>query len=236
MKKVFYITVSLTFPKLASACLVCNKKVAEGISQSGIYPNLFIMLLAFIVLGIIVFVLSAISTKRHLARIASINGQSIYEKSPVPLTTASMVLGIGLGGFIDGIFLHQIFQTHEMLSSKIPSTNYIGKSINMFWDGIFHFFCLIVVLIGILLLWKLMKRKNTENSGRLLSGGLLLGWGLFNIVEGIINHHILKLHNVIEVSENPNTGNLIFLGVSVVILIAGMMLAYRRNAEQRIRR
>ncbi|RYF47809.1 MAG: DUF2243 domain-containing protein, partial [Cytophagaceae bacterium] len=102
-----------------------------------------------------------------------------------------MVIGIGLGGFIDGIVLHQILQWHEMLSAKIPNTEYVGKSINMFWDGIFHFFCLLVTLVGIVLLWKLLKRNDINRSGKLLSGGLLLGWGLFNIVEGVIDHHLL---------------------------------------------
>ncbi len=70
-----------------------------------------------------------------------------------------MVLGNGLGGFIDGILLHQILQWHEMLSNKIEITSVLGKSINMFWDGVFHFFYLIVSFIGILLLWKLLFRK-----------------------------------------------------------------------------
>lgn len=100
-----------------------------------------------------------------------------------------------MGGFVDGIFLHQILQVHEMLSNKISALDYIGKSVNMFWDGIFHAFCFIVVLIGIILLWKLLKRKDVDHSGNLFAGGLLLGWGLFNIVEGIIDHQLLKLHN-----------------------------------------
>lgn len=220
-------------PYATTACPMCNRQVAEGISRSGIYPNLLIMLSAFLVLGLMVALLSALSAKRHRARAALLNGNLGGETSPVPLLTAAMVLGIGLGGFIDGIFFHQIFQVHEMLSNKIPSTNYVGKSVNMFWDGVFHFFCLMVVLTGIILLWKLLQRKNTENSGKLLSGGLVLGWGLFNIVEGIINHHILKLHNVIEISENPDTGNFIFLGISVLILIAGALLVRGHRGRRR---
>lgn len=32
----------------------------------------------------------------------------------------------------------------------------------------------------------------------MLFGTLLLGFGLFNVVEGIVNHHILGLHHVNE--------------------------------------
>ncbi len=185
------------------------------------------MLSAFIVLAIIVAVLTVLATRKYKLRAAA--NPHVLVLSPVPLTTASMILGIGLGGFIDGIVLHQILQVHEMLSNKIPSTNYIGKSVNMFWDGIFHAFCLVVVFTGIVLLWKLLSKKNIDYSGKVLCGGLLSGWAIFNIIEGIIDHQVLKLHNVIEFSRNHNTGNYIFLGISVIMLVAGYILINKRN-------
>ena len=212
----------------AFACVTCNRQIQEGIWNSAFFPNLLTMLSAFIVLAIIVAALTVITTKRHQSKVAA--NQSTLIPSPVPLTTASMVLGIGLGGFLDGIILHQILQWHEMLSNRVPVTDLVGKSVNMFWDGIFHFFCLIVVLIGVILLWRLMRRQDVNRSGKLLGGGMLLGWGLFNIVEGVIDHHLLKLHNVMELSSDHNTGNFLFLGISVVMLIIGYRLVH--NAGQ----
>lgn len=222
----------LTFfiPISSLACITCNKQIQDGIWNSAFYPNLLTMLSAFIVLAIFVAILSAITTHRHRTRASANPNERLL--SPVPLTTASMVLGIGLGGFSDGIVLHQILQWHEMLSNKIPSTEYVGKSVNMFWDGIFHFFCLIVCLIGVILLWRLLKRKDVQTSGRLLSGGLLLGWGLFNIVEGIIDHHILELHYVMQFSANPDTGNFIFLGASLFMLIVGYALVKSASRQE----
>jgi uncharacterized membrane protein len=136
----------------------------------------------------------------------------------------STVIDCGLEkGNLNNLYnlLHQILQLHEMLSNKIPTTDYVGKSINMFWDGIFHFFYLMVVLVGLILMWRLLERKNIDRSGRLLGGGLLLGWGLFNVVEGIINHQVLKLHNVVEFTSNHQIGNLAFLGFSIMMLVAG---------------
>jgi len=228
MKKVFLLTALLTgINSTGAACPFCNKKVMEGIYNSQFYPNLLTMLLAFIVLAVIVAILVAMAAKRHRYRLAASPGTPIL--SPVPLTTASMVLGIGMGGFVDGIVLHQVLQVHEMLSNKIPATTYTGKSINMFWDGIFHFFCMLVVLAGIILMWKLLSRKDIDRSGKLFGGGLLLGWGLFNIVEGLIDHQLLKLHNVIEFSADHNTGNFIFLGVSAVMLLIGYLLVSRKH-------
>jgi uncharacterized membrane protein len=190
------------------------------------------MLSAFTILAVVVAILTALTAKRHKIRVAAASNNQIL--SPVPLTTASMVVGIGMGGFVDGIVLHQILQVHEMLSNKISATEYIGKSINMFWDGIFHFFCMAVVLIGIILMWKLLSRKDVDRSGNLFGGGLLLGWGLFNIVEGVIDHQILKLHNVIELAANHNIANFTFLGVSVVMIIIGFLLVNTENKTRYI--
>jgi len=206
-------------------CITCNKQVQEAIWNDSFAPNLLTMLSAFIVLAIVVAVLSGMTAKRHRANVSKYPTKQIL--TPVPLTTTAMILGIGIGGFIDGIVLHQILQWHEMLSNKMPPTTLVAKSVNMFWDGIFHAFTLIVTVIGISLLWKLLWRKDIDRSGNLLIGGMLLGWGLFNIIEGIIDHHILKLHNVKEFSSNPDAWNYGFLGLSVLMIIIGYMVTNR---------
>lgn len=227
MKKLFSLLLLLVISLNAYACPVCNQAIRDGILGSTFYPNLLIMLSAFIVLAILVAILSVLAMRSHMKRL-TVN-PSVQVLTPVPLTTASTVLGIGLGGFFDGIVLHQVLQVHEMLSNKVPATEYIGKSINMFWDGIFHAFCLIVVLIGIILFWRLLKKQDIDRSGALLGGGLLIGWAMFNIVEGVIDHHLLKLQNVIEFSADHNTANYIFLGVSVVMFIIGYLIVKSSN-------
>lgn len=233
MKRFLLLLIALpALGSTASACPLCNKEIRDTIYDSQFYPNLFIMLSAFIVLGIIVVMLSAITTKRHNTFTAA--NPTIRVLSPVPLTTAATVLGIGFGGFFDGIVFHQILQAHEMLSNKIPATTYVGKSVNMFWDGIFHAFCFIVSITGAVLLWKLMLRNDVDRSGRLLIAGLLFGWGTFNMVEGILDHQVLKLHNVIEYAVDHSIGNYTFLGVSLMMFIIGWMLVSRELKKRYI--
>lgn len=200
MKK-FGLLFLLLYTTDAAACINCNRPLQQAIYDNTFYPNLVVMLSAFIVLALMVWVFSWLSVRKY--RRYKLQSPSFKTLNPVPLTTASIVLGIGMGGFIDGISLHQILQWHEMLSNKVSTDSLLGKSVNMFWDGVFHLFCWIVVLIGILLMWKLLSRKDLNRSGSLLSGGLLLGWGLFNFVEGLIDHHILKLHFVRQRSADP---------------------------------
>lgn len=213
----------------SEACVNCNREIREAIFNSTFYPNLFAILSPFIALGIVTVIISFISTRNHKAKVAFMPDHKIL--SPVPLTAAATVVGIGIGGFIDGILLHQILQWHEMISNKIPPTTYVAKSVNMFWDGIFHAFTLIVTMVGVVLLWNLLKRKDIDRSGNLLVGGLMLGWGIFNLLEGIADHQLLKLHNVREVTDNKEFWNYGFLGFSVLLIVVGLLIVKQRKAD-----
>lgn len=210
------------------ACISCNKSVQRAITDS-VFPNLFIMLLAFIVLAFIVIFLTYLAQKRE-------KRTSYYSSSRlriVPLISTSVILGIGIGGFIDGIVLHQILQWHEMLSNKLPPVNLIAKSVNMFWDGVFHAFTLLITIIGIFSLFNLLSRTNVIISKRAFLGGMLLGWGLFNIVEGIIDHHLLKLHNVREHTNYIDAWNYGFLAVSLIMIILAVSVIQSSIPKER---
>ncbi|MGV3508551.1 MAG: DUF2243 domain-containing protein [Sphingobacteriaceae bacterium] len=211
----------------ALSCTSCNPALQKAIFDSTFYPNLLMMLSAFLALAVIVILLSVLATRRERRK---------YKDSKitiVPFVSAATILGIGIGGFIDGIVFHQILQWHEMLSNKIPPVTLLNKSVNMFWDGIFHAFCLIIVISGVYLLVNLFERKDVIITKSAFTGGLLLGWGIFNMVEGIIDHHILMLHNVKEVSENVLVWNYSFLAFSVILIIAGNLLIRKGTPQHR---
>lgn len=96
-----------------------------------------------------------------------------------PLLAAGVVLGAGMGGFIDGIALHQILQWHNMLSSWIPPTDLVSMKLNMLWDGLFHAATWLATAIGIALLWRAARRPDVPWSGRRFAGRLAMGWGLW---------------------------------------------------------
>lgn len=217
LRNLVLLTLMLFFALPVGACITCNQKTQQAIFESAFYPNLLAMLSPFIVLALVVGALSVVFKKQHA--FATREGQVV--PNPVPLTTAALVLGIGAGGFVDGIVLHQLLQWHEMLSNKIPPTDLVNKSVNMFWDGVFHLFCLLVVLAGVVMLWQTGRRQDADRSGRLLWGGLIGGWGVFNILEGILDHHVLKLHNVREITGNVAAWNYGFLIFSVLLVGIG---------------
>ena len=54
-------------------------------------------------------------------------------------TAAGILFGLGLGGFFDGIVLHQILQWHHMLTSAgYPADSVANLELNTSGDGLFH--------------------------------------------------------------------------------------------------
>jgi uncharacterized membrane protein len=114
-------------------------------------------------------------------------------------TSAGVLFGLGLGGFFDGIILHQILQWHHMLTSAgYPADSVRNLEINTLFDGVFHFGTYLFVAAGLVILWRSAHRVHIRWSSKLLAGTMLVGFGAFNLVEGIVDHHILGLHHVNE--------------------------------------
>jgi uncharacterized membrane protein len=141
-----------------------------------------------------------------------------------PLIAAGVLLGAGLGGFADGIVLHQILQWHHMLSARLPPDNLVATKVNMYWDGIFHAAVWVLTAVGLRLLWAVGRRRDVPWSGVTFSGGLLLGWGLFNVVEGLIDHQWLGLHHVQEYTTQKLPWDLAFLAFGALLLAVGAAL------------
>lgn len=140
---------------------------------------------------------------------------------PRPLIMAGTFMGVGLGGFVDGILFHQILQIHGMLTAKYPKTSIPNMEINMFWDGLFHVFTWLMTVIGLRMLWKAGRRADVPWSGKVFVGSLFLGWGLFNVVEGIIDHHVLNIHHVLE-SHGQSGFDYAFLGAGLLFILFGL--------------
>jgi uncharacterized membrane protein len=148
----------------------------------------------------------------------------IEEVSIRPLAAPALLLGIGLGGFLDGIVLHQILQWHSMLSSVVPPDDVAAMKYNMLWDGVFHLAMWVATAIGVVLLFRAARRDDVVWSGRILAGTMLFGWGLFNFVEGIVDHLVLGIHHV-----HPGAGQLAwdlgFVAIGgVALMLVGVLV------------
>lgn len=152
------------------------------------------------------------------------------------LMAGTVLLGLGLGGFVDGIVLHQILQWHHMLTSAgFPAITVANVALNTLADGLFHAATWLFTVAGLALLWGAARRRHVRWPAKLLWGGVLAGWGGFNVVEGVIDHQVLGLHHVNETAppEQWLLWDLGFLALGAALLLAGGMLLQRGRREAR---
>lgn len=80
---------------------------------------------------------------------------------------AALLLGLGLGAFFEGVLLHPI-------------------------GGTFYMAMWVVCLGGVALLWTAVRGPGPLPSGRGFVAFFLIGWGLFNMLEGLLRHDLAK--------------------------------------------
>ena len=144
---------------------------------------------------------------------------SVHPRFPV---AAGILLGLGLGGFFDGIVLHQLLQWHHMATSAgYPADSVENLKINTLFDGLFHAGTYVFVVLGLIMLWRTARKAHLWWSGRMLAGTVLMGFGIFNLVEGVIDHHILGLHHV---NETVPRGQWVYWDIGFLAVGAGLLM------------
>ena len=142
-----------------------------------------------------------------------------------------LLLGIGLGGFVDGIVLHQLLQWHHLLTGtdEYPMTTVAGLEANTLADGFFHVATWICVAVGSWLLYRAWQAGRIAPPWTAHLGLLLAGWGGFNLVEGLVNHQILGVHHVRDDLGAPLGWDLAFLASGAALVAAGWLLQRPRR-------
>ncbi len=138
------------------------------------------------------------------------------------LTWSGYLLGFALGGFFDGILLHQILQWHHLLSAV--GTDDVRFQVAA--DGYFHALMYVIAAIG---LWLL---ATVRGSYRLLVACLLMGFGAWHVVDGVLSHWLLGIHRIRMDSENPLFWDLLWFGIfGLAPLIAGWLMRRRAGGD-----
>jgi uncharacterized membrane protein len=150
--------------------------------------------------------------------------------------SAGILFGLGLGGFFDGIVLHQILQWHHMVTSAgYPPDSLKNLQFNTLLDGLFHAVTYVFVAAGLVVLWRHAHRGHVRWSTKLLAGTMLLGFGIFNVVEGLVDHQLLGLHHVNETAPPAQWiyWDLGFLAWGAAMVLGGWYLTRTGRAETR---
>lgn len=138
--------------------------------------------------------------------------------------TGYLVVGVGVGGLVDGFVLHQVLQWHHLWSARRDDGTVDGLEENTLLDGIFHVATLAVLLAGIALL--LGRRLEA----RPLVGLGLIGWGLFNAVDQLVFHLALEAHHIRMGVENEALYDWGFFALGAALATIGAAVLRRHAA------
>jgi uncharacterized membrane protein len=144
-----------------------------------------------------------------------------------PILIAAAVLGIGLGGFFDGILLHQVLQWHHLLS-LVPGQAFRDLGNQILADGLFHVLMYAVTAFGLGLLWRRRGGLSESGAAGAVVGGALLGFGIWNLIDVGFFHWILGIHRIRVNVPDPMAYDLGWLAVFGLIPLAAAWLVLRR--------
>ena len=147
--------------------------------------------------------------------------------------TPGFLAGVSIAGLFDGIVLHQILQWHHMICVERHCVFTTVESLKRatLADGVFHAVMWLVLLAALAMLSSALTGGRPFRASRFW-GSLLAGAGVFNVLEGIIDHHILQIHHV-RFGPTQTIMDVTFLVVSAIIGLIGWNLT-RRQAATRV--
>lgn len=147
---------------------------------------------------------------------------------PIPDTRAAgLLVGFALGGFFDGILLHQILQWHHLLS-LVPGVGDLRAQVVA--DGAFHAIMYLVAIAGLAQLWRARAGLAAPGAGARLLGWVLAGFGAWHVVDALLSHWLLGIHRIRLDSPTPLAWDLGWLGAfGLVPLALGLSLARARR-------
>ncbi|WP_106476691.1 DUF2243 domain-containing protein [Phytohalomonas tamaricis] len=128
---------------------------------------------------------------------------------------AAVLIGVGFMAALDEIIFHQLLAWHHFVEWGTPA-------FALFSDGLLHSAELILLVFGFFMLADLRACKLFSCAYGW--AGLLLGMGGFQLFDGIVDHKILRLHQVRYVDDlwrydlGWNAAGLFMLGIGVWLL------------------
>ena len=134
-----------------------------------------------------------------------------------------VLFGIGIAGTLDEIVLHQLLQWHNFYVHATQYWRIVG-------DGIFHFLSSLLMSSAALLIWSNRRLLSGLPNGLALVAGVLCGAGGFNLYDGTLQHKVFQFHPVREGVADQLPYDLVWNGVAVVVLGAGVLLWRRSRA------
>ena len=139
---------------------------------------------------------------------------------------SGILFGLGLIAFLDETLFHQILGWHHFYDK---STTEIG----LLSDGFFHAFSWFATVGSLFMIADLRRRKAFWLKRWV--GGVLLGAGGFNLYDGIVQHKMMRIHQIRYDTDNLFLYDLVWNSIAAVILFAGFVVVFRTRQISKAR-
>ena len=126
-----------------------------------------------------------------------------------------MLTGVGLAGTLDEVVFHQLLRWHHLVDGG-------GEGVGRVSDGVLHVASTAALVAGVVLLVRTWDGDRRRTAGRVLAG-----LGGFNLFDGVVDHKVLRLHQVREGVPDLLPYDLAWLTISAAVLVAGLLLSGR---------
>lgn len=136
--------------------------------------------------------------------------------------TATILIGIGLMAAVDEIVFHQVLSWHHFYDRATPP-------IALLSDGLLHSAELMLLIAGFFLLSNL--RSQHAFAAKAGWSGLFIGLGGFQLFDGLIDHKVLRLHQIRYGVDNLLTYDIIWNAVGAALLLLGLVTASRARSK-----
>ncbi|TDC51066.1 DUF2243 domain-containing protein [Jiangella ureilytica] len=139
-----------------------------------------------------------------------------------PSLVVGAMIGAALMAAVDEIVFHQLLGWHHFYDRS-------SSDVALFSDGVLHAAELVLLVAGFTLLAGLHRRHDVASGAAW--AGVLLGAGVFQLWDGVVDHKVLRVHQVrygVDLLPYDVVWNL----AGAVLVAAGAALAWRQRRRE----
>ena len=137
---------------------------------------------------------------------------------------AGALVGVGLMAGLDEIVFHQLLGWHHLYDRGTLAAGLTA-------DGLLHLLEIALYAVGVVWLFRLVLRRAV--AWPRVAGGILLGAGGFQLFDGIVDHKVLRLHQI-RYGVELWPYDLAWNAAAVVLLGAGAALLRRTGRQSTV--
>ena len=127
----------------------------------------------------------------------------------------ALAAGAGLAGLVDVVVFHELLHWHHFYDRSTPAAGLTS-------DGLLDLVLTAALVAGVVALAE--RAGPVRGWGRRVWGGILAGFGGFNLLDGLVDHKLLRLHQIRPEAASQLPYDVAWIGSSLLVLAAGIWM------------